>query len=637
MNRIEVLEGPQGTLYGSAAMGGLIKIVTNQPDPTRYSGKVGAELNGYDGGGIGYHLDGVLNIPIVDDKVALRVVATHIYDGGFIKRIPGSFFIPEIRRGGYTTDFPGESLGKVVESATTKHFNNTDDLTSVRATLLVKPDASLTITPSIFYQKVNAAGGNYVSSRIFNGSNLQVFPIIGGADNSSSVDYLILSLPIEYEISFGKLISSTGYFTTKYGRNLPISRFLSLEGIPDNDLVNIDNPNIFDRGRERQFVQEVRFASTLNGPFNFILGGFYRHVENHFTQLGNNAYYLTSPNLIANYGFATSIYYFGDERNSYSEGGLFLDGTYALGRHFELAAGIREYGYRQHNSLASSGYVAANPYNGVQRNDGQLYRFTGSWYPTGKGGQSQVYARASSGFRPGYLTSAFLPANCVAEVQGTGADAGVVNQDSIWNYEVGAKLRSRDRRFDFSTTGYQINWNNIQISRRLNCGSSISANAGTARIRGVEVRGNAIPFDGVRLDASFGYTDAIFTQANSANGINAGDPLPTVAPFTGAAGLQVNPAWVSAYGGYARLGYTYQGRSYYNFARTVERAPVSLTDIRFGVDFKGWAASFYVENLMDIQRSGQCADSGFPVPGERITCVECTAPVRHPRLAEFLI
>jgi outer membrane receptor protein involved in Fe transport len=133
IDRVEVLRGPQGTIYGASSMGGTIHFVSNAPDLNQYHGDVHSSVGGTEDGGINYEGDGVLNVPLVDGKAALRVGALYDHESGYIDRA-------------------GPNGGIVASDI------NNNNTTVIRATLEWRPIDALTITPAVFLQRLDAGG-----------------------------------------------------------------------------------------------------------------------------------------------------------------------------------------------------------------------------------------------------------------------------------------------------------------------------------------------------------------------------------------------------------------------------------------------------------------------------------------------
>src|ERR1700736_6060691 len=171
LNRIEVLRGPQGTLYGAGSMGGTVKLITNQPNLTETQASVESILSGTDGGGFNHNDNFMVNIPIVNDRLALRIVASEAYTSGWIDRIVVNPF-PLPTNGGATR---GNVEAAPIESR--RRGSNAEHLYGVRATLLWKPSSELTITPSIFYQRITQDGPSVFDSNPGTQAHYQPFNV----------------------------------------------------------------------------------------------------------------------------------------------------------------------------------------------------------------------------------------------------------------------------------------------------------------------------------------------------------------------------------------------------------------------------------------------------------------------------
>lgn len=253
--RIEVLRRPQGTLYGSSSMGGTVRYIANQPDATKIEGNVGADLSGTDHGGFNYNLNAVVNAPIVTDRIALRIAAYYRRDDGFIDRYP-------IDPANYLGIRPGSSAQQNV---------NTYETYGARASLLLKLGDTLSLTLSIFdrYTKLG-------SSFTFDG-------VPGSLDNPIQVrdvpepnvqKSLIANLTIKKQARPIEIVSSSSYYDRRVRITEDASKVVSyFFATPTVEPVGITGNYV-----NHEFTQEVRASSSFDGPFQFIVGGFYHHV-----------------------------------------------------------------------------------------------------------------------------------------------------------------------------------------------------------------------------------------------------------------------------------------------------------------------------------------------------------------------
>src|SRR3984957_406940 len=203
LNRVEVLRGPQGTLYGSGSMGGTVKLITNQPNLTESQGSVESILSGTDGGGFNHNDNFMVNIPIVNDKLALRIVGSEAYTSGWVGRIVANPF-PLPTKGGATR-------GDVEAAPVQARYkgSNAEHLYGARATLLWKPTDELTITPSIFYQKITQDGPSAFDSNPGTEAHYQPFDVA----EPYSDKIVVYSLTANYKFQAFDLTSITAQWT----------------------------------------------------------------------------------------------------------------------------------------------------------------------------------------------------------------------------------------------------------------------------------------------------------------------------------------------------------------------------------------------------------------------------------------
>jgi iron complex outermembrane recepter protein len=201
--RVEVLRGPQGTLYGAGSMGGTVKLIPNAPDPSGFYGSAQTTVSGTQGGGLNYGEKAMVNLPLAADTMALRIVGEYGYTSGWIDRLVLSNF-PLATNGGLTRgDVPAAPV-----AATYRGVNN-EHLTGARVSLLIKPSDALTITPSIFYQRIAQGGENAYDSDPGTLAHHQPFDIA----EPYSDQFTVYSLPVIYNFADVSLTSATSYWT----------------------------------------------------------------------------------------------------------------------------------------------------------------------------------------------------------------------------------------------------------------------------------------------------------------------------------------------------------------------------------------------------------------------------------------
>jgi iron complex outermembrane receptor protein len=490
--RVEVLRGPQGTLYGASSMGGTIRVITNTPDPDTFAVKAEVSGSGVKGGsGLNYSGKLVLNVPLATD-LAARLFASHDHFTGFSDRV--------LPVNGYFAISPSDPVAQ--------RNDNKADLLSTRLTLAWTP-ADWTITPSVSYQRTVANGYAYSDSNRPEYSYSDTF-------RSRNVNrFVVANLKVEKPLGFADLTSSTSYLD-KQASNLQDyagqgERIYRGNGGTPTGLVPMTSylPKSY-----KSFVQELRLTGE-SGILNWTVGGYYEHTRILEEQ------YITSPVLDAFLSPSTPPgYNFFDIIPSTDEQfAAFADGTLKISRTLAFSAGARLFHYKQNYAYSEGGLTADGIYiPGISSaKTGVNPRFNLNFTPTR---DLSLYATVSKGFRVGGANPALANnggAACTyADVfrQGFGPD-------SVWNYEVGAKATGFERRLTVNAAAYRLDWGNIQQQVNSTCGSFVG-NFGDARIHGVELEASLKVLDGFTLSASGSYTDAKFKSFNPgyANSVN---------------------------------------------------------------------------------------------------------------------
>ena len=266
--RVEVLRGPQGTLYGAGSMGGTVKLIPNAPDPSGFYGSAQTTVSGTQGGGLNYGEKAMVNLPLAADTMALRIVGEYGYTSGWIDRLVVPNF-PLASNGGLTR---GNVLAAPVAAA--HRGVNDERLTGARVSLLIKPSDALTITPSIFYQRIGQGGENAYDSDPGTPAHYQPFDIA----EPYSDRFTIYSLPATYLFADFSLTSATSYWTRTSTQIQDGSEATqNALGIPTFDVAagGIGPVVAHEADTTNQFTQEIRLASSGEGRLQWILGGFY--------------------------------------------------------------------------------------------------------------------------------------------------------------------------------------------------------------------------------------------------------------------------------------------------------------------------------------------------------------------------
>ena len=608
LNHIEVLRGPQGTLYGSSSMGGTIKLVTNQPKLDMFEGSAQAILSGTDGGGFNHNENVMLNVPLVKNELALRLVASQASTSGWIDRIVAGDFPPATNGGATRGDVQDAPV--LADHA----GSNAETMKGGRATLAWKPTEDLTITPSVFYQLINQDGPSVFDSVPGTMAHYQPFDIAEPYSDTVTIS----SLNIGYKLEGVDLTSATSNWHR-------LSRMIQdgSENVPScpggfcvtTTSASYYGPNgtgpiyALEIDPSNQFSEELRAASTGSGPWKWLAGVYYASFQSNW-QL-----FTDFPDPAA-FGSPTANLFTIDQPTKIKQDALFGEATYSPQENLHLTAGLRLYHYESQLDMVFSGFGsptgtdAAITQHVTQSNTGVNPKFDVS-YDIDK--DTMIYATAARGFRPGggnqplpsQGTSGFdqfMKSQLVGLGYANGIAPSSYNPDSLWSYEVGEKAKFLDSKLRVNASLFFEDWKNIQLEE-LPAGYPLFDNANSAHIYGGELELRAAATRNLTAAASAGYTHA--TLAETTHGFIAGQLLPDVPKFTGTVSLNYHAPLSDKYEFNSRLENTYTGSRVdlgtYNGVVNDTQAPLAsydLTNLRAGVNSEdGWGATLFVNNL----------------------------------------
>jgi iron complex outermembrane recepter protein len=550
MDRIEVLRGPQGTLYGSGSLSGTLRMLPKQPDLSGVSGLAEGQISGTDHGGFNYATDGVLNMP-VSDIAAIRVVAYKDDDDGFINN-----------------GFSG------AQDINYEHTNG------ARAALLIKPTDKLDITLNGIYQ--DGSSGEYCQCT-------DHFPglILDEAEPQPFEDrYELAGLKINYDFSSAKLTAVTGYYDRRRYFQNDIDYFTGLLGLP-----RAFSPLTY---TSSTFTQEVRLASTDERALSWLIGTYLEDQHEVALQSVSAAGEPVPPpaEQLVNIDRITN-------NRQYA---VFGEANYKLTPHLTVTAGLRVSHLYGNNTSIDDGIL----YGGLLYNEGPYSntpvtpRAILSYMPNEN---SQIYVQASKGFRIGGVNPGLppcLPQNgCTVDVKST------FGPDSAWNYELGTKVQAFGGRLALDADVYYIDWNNIQLNVARGDGFNGFMNVGQAAIKGLEASARAQVTAYLQLGGQFTYTDGKITELDpgvaATGAVAVGNAVPAVPKFSTSGFAE----WGTAISGdgrvYVRGDISYITMRYSDFASTapIPLHPYALENIRFGVNKQLYDAAFFVTNIAD--------------------------------------
>ena len=573
LERIEVLRGPQGTLFGSSAMGGTVRVITKPAQAQTTTGFV--DVQGFDinHGGAGYDLSGTVNVPLIQDQLGLKFSAYNSYKPGVFTREYGYATTP-----GFTVP-ASQPTGEQTHVGSDTEYGGMLSLTYTPALL-----PGLAITPMAIYQ---SSRGNGLPLADYTTSNLiQVRPLDVGETYSD--EWSFSSLNVKYKTDFGTFVSSSTWFNRHSYDNEDGTEVVSIGtfGTPPctaDEYCASPSPSYINLNT---FTQEVRFESSFTGPVQVIVGGYYNHSKS-FTIQGE----------VLPYTDAGEPAFIEDQPHSGNEVAEFGDLTYTPISQLELSAGVRGATLGYKNAYVADGWINGGPSDSptAHREHAVTPRYTVKYKITD---DFMVYANAAKGYRIGGA-NAVLPPIC--DGQGP-ADAGSYQSDSLWSYEVGTKETLFEGRLKTRIAAYRIDWKNIQQSVLLQCSFSITENAGAATSTGAEFEADVAPVRGLALSFGAGFDNAKITAvpASGASAFIVGQPLSGVPKLT-ASLLSDYTVPTSVGDAFLRAQYSFTGRSisYSNDPLGRERSPYSLVDLHVGLKRGSLEASLFAKNLLD--------------------------------------
>lgn len=594
--RVEVLRGPQGTLYGSGSMGGTIKVVPNAPNPSAFASSAELVFGDTQGGGFNHAENAMVNLPFGSGFGALRIVGSYSHDSGWIDRIvtqPGTFPLP------VTVPTLGTVRGDVQAAPVAARYRDVNDVAraQVRISALLKPLEGLDITPSILYQRMAAGGLPYIDSNPGTNAHYQPFDV----SEAYRDEFKLLSLTARYHTDAFEVSSTTAYWnrheplvqdaTESWSTALGLTSYTAGAG-------GLGRSYAYENLKSHQTTEELRIQSVGDSKLNWLLGYFYQDFESFwdidFPSQGGGALF----------GDNDLFYYFSPSK--VLQQSVFGEVTWRPLERLALTAGLRRYHYNAPVGVHQVGSLIApaDAYS-AERDQGVTPKVSISYDLSP---DLLVYATAAKGFRPGGGTGPVPtsgPLSCEAQLQQergtTQFVAGPITfgSDHVWSYELGEKFRTADRRLTVNASAYFLSWIGVQQTDALSsCGYQYTTNAGNAHVYGGELEVQAAVTRELTVSASTAYTHATLVSAalNSPN-FPPGTPIQDVAKWTALAFIVYRHPLNEALTLAARAENTYVG-SRIDQTYSLNNLPsYDLANGRVGVEADRWSAFFFVNNL----------------------------------------
>ncbi len=529
LDRVEVLKGPQGTLYGGSAMGGAIKYVSRQPALDQMSISAEGGVADTDRGGISYDAISVLNLPLLTDRLALRLGVSYRYDAGFIDYVPNG----TVQNWSRSATPPGQPFAPLTYSSLsnfTRSDANDRSTTALRVSLKYAVDDSLTILPAATIQRSNKSNPDAFFT------NLPAIEASFRFNQPTRDDLGVYSLTVTKAFGGLNLTSLSGYIDRTVEWDRDYSLFIGglvPPLLPDNSY-NISNTST------HTFTQEVRLASDATTDLKWVVGLYYSQQRDELYQP------VTTVGAGAFFGTGTDVTYSGDQLTRTSQEAVFGDVTYSLTSQWDLSAGLRWFDIRQKidgvfNGVLNGGHSEVD---GKRSTDvGVTPKVSVNYKPLDG---HLLYATASKGFRQGgpnrFNTDSPL---CAPDFQRLGITRAPSSYqpDSLWTYEIGSKNELRDLRTVVNAAVYYTDWKKIQQQVNLtSCGFQFVGNVGAAKIKGAELSIESAVSAAVSVGATGSYLNTRITATAPGVSAQVGQPVLDT------------PKWMlSAYGDYKFL------------------------------------------------------------------------------------
>ncbi|QIB64600.1 TonB-dependent receptor [Kineobactrum salinum] len=573
IDRVEVLRGPQGTVYGSGSLGGTVRVLTKKPVLGELSGNVSAQASTTRHGGENEAINGVINIPVSED-LAVRVVGYGIHNDGFIEN-----------------GFTGE------EKIDDEHTSG------ARIAALYIPNDKLDATLTTIYQK--SKYGSYTRAA----DNVSELVLLQSAPEPFRDRLGTVNLTLNLDMDFATLTSSTSYFDrSRYFEN-DIDYFLELGfGLPRGESqLDYDAETI---------SQELRLTSNGDGALQWLVGGFYLDREDDFRQtinpLGTGSVPTPGLNL-----------YYSETLADIEQLAGFTEVNYEIREGLIATVGGRVSRTKRDVDTMTDGAVSggiptvvAGDFTETSVTPKFNLSYALSEY-------TLLYTQVTKGFRVGGVNPGLPPCSalCTVDVDDT------FDSDSLWNYELGLKQQSEDGRFTMAAAIFWIEWEDIQLNVNRGDGFNGVLNAGSARSRGVELEFSGRSNEHFHFGGQVTYTDADLRSLSDGiiGFVDSGERLPGVPQLSASVNAELGTQLGDLGWLYVRGDIQYVGDRKAALTSDPETLDsYTISSLRVGLDLDTWSAAIFADNLTDeraeldfVSNSG--LRDGVPVTFNRYT------------------
>jgi iron complex outermembrane recepter protein len=642
IERVEVLRGPQGTLYGASSMGGAVRIITKKPNLSRFEGAIRVEGSTTKLGKENGVIDGAINVPIISDRLALRITGFYEKNSGWVKNFRPSF-------SANPTDYvdlgaDGIPNNDITDPAAPGYdpLNRNDDIAGVayaglasnngtrvggeviyggRAALRAEPSDAIALTASYAWQKRENTGSNSADRSISLGLSGTDFRQARSFSEFRTLRSQLANFTAEADLGFAKLTSSTSYEWNKERVSIDANALLlgnvvnASGGIPQDATGRIGVGITSSIQPKNALTQEVRIVSSGDSPLNWIIGGFYnktkvRQVQN-LPTFGLSAALVGTPleGAAPNDSFGASDLF--EPRREIS---VFGELGYKFSDALSATVGIRRYDVKSGSSLSitglASGGAAPLPLRFVS-DKGFTYKALLNYKPAD---DILFFAGYTTGYRPGGVNPPRLLATDTFPFGFT--------SDKLAQYEFGWKTRFLDRKLTFNGALFYIDWKDIPTEAVAPSGISFTFNGPKARTYGGELELIARPTKGMDFTLGATVLNAKYNADFPAQGILKGVSLPNVPEYT------VNAAFNYEWG----IGGDNMARINANVAHVSSRQQIAndptsklpgliTAGLSAGVSFGQFDLSIFARNIFDERAVIGNSPQGLEIVGGKASTV----------------
>jgi iron complex outermembrane recepter protein len=565
---IEVLRGPQGALYGAGSIGGIMRLESNVADLTRFGGSVLVSTESIDGGDQGDNIELVLNAPLVKDTVGLRAVFYNERDGGWLD-----------------------------DKATGARDTNSASRKGARLSLLSRFSSGWTLNVAGLTQEISTRDSQYLT--ITSGGLSRSAAMPEPHDN----DFGMLNATLKGRTSWGDLTSSTSILRHQFD-----SRFDATGNFPDIGAMPDAIRPIDEEDALHILVHETRLSSPLGARIPWFLGAFVADGD-------------TQRNVVLREGAPgvwDSTAYHEQRIDNIDELAVFGETTFRLHRNLTLSTGLRFF----RSTLKMSSVIEEPSSASEQRTTGRL---TSSGVAPDirllyrPGADLLFYVSAAKGYRPpGFNTVGPVD----QQLSTTTQPLRRYNEDHIWTYEAGARIRLLDDRLNLRATGFDSDWHNVQTDELISNGFGYSGNVGDAHATGLDLEASYEPAPGLTLKAQAMISESEIKHPNPTYPLATDGNLPGSPEISGGASARyerlVPLAGRSALG-FLELGGRYVGRSNLGFGAGGYVGNYFVADVRAGMQIDAWQAMAYVDNIGNSDGSTYSFGNPYQLGQELIT------------------